>query len=98
MRALPWSLRQISICTVATYTLFENHFKILNLQDWVPGAYTVFPDDILHTHQKIETFLKSYFQTPWHLYIVSNTYSYFAYSLKTGHRATDFLRTVCVFF
>ena len=56
LRALPWSLRQISICTVATYTLFENHFKILNLQDWVPGAYTVFPDDILQIHQKIETF------------------------------------------
>ena len=56
LRALPWSLRQISICTVATYTLFENHFKILNLQDLMPGAYAAFPDDILQIHQKIETF------------------------------------------
>ena len=56
LRALPWSLRQISICTVATYTLFENHSKILNLQDWVPEAYTAFPDDILKIHQNNERF------------------------------------------
>ena len=58
LRALPWSLRQISICTVATYTLFENHFKILNLQDLMPGAYTAFPDDILQIHQNMRHFQK----------------------------------------